>query len=106
MDFRSSETMPSSGSRALAETTSSMAYRLKGALEDRSMKPISRLVIIDIDRGVIAHRLYLAGIRELYDTAVLVGVTRPKLLGIQNDEIRQTVTDASFPRIVWRARHS
>ncbi len=79
---------------------------LERTLEDRSMKPISGLVIIDIDRGVIAHRLYLAGIRELYDTAVLVGVTRPKLLGIQNDEIRQTVTDASFPRIVWRARHS
>jgi hypothetical protein len=49
--------------------------------------------VIDTLSGDIAHWLRIEGVvSELYDVAVLSGVTRPSIIGFRSDEIRRTVS--------------
>jgi len=71
-------------------------------LDRRAAKPQAGLLIVDLHSGDIAHWLKLEGsVDELYDTVVLPGVRRPKLLGFKTDEIRHTVT-AEGEASIWR----
>jgi len=50
------------------------------------------LLIIDLNKGEIAHWLRIEGmVRELYDVAILPGVVRPMALGFKSDEIQRTI---------------
>ncbi|MBM4067488.1 MAG: TIGR03032 family protein [Planctomycetes bacterium] len=60
------------------------------------------LLIVDLASGNVTHWLWLEGVDELYDVAVLPGVTRPTLLGFKSDEIRYTVTAEGHPGVIWR----
>ena len=49
-------------------------------------------MIIDLRSGDVAHWVRVEGmVRELYDVAVLPGVTRPMALGFKSDDIQQIV---------------
>lgn len=51
------------------------------------------LQIVDLRTGDVVHWLRFEGlVKELYDVAVLPGVTRPMALGFKTDEIRRTIT--------------
>lgn len=63
------------------------------ALDDRlageGASPACQLAIVNLTTGDVEHRLMIEGVvEELYDVAVLTGVTRPMALGFQSDEIR------------------
>ena len=46
------------------------------------------LLVVDLASGDIAHWVRITGVvEELYDVAILEGVTRPMALGFQSDEI-------------------
>lgn len=50
------------------------------------------LLVIDLATGDVAHWLRVQGVvRELYDVAVLTGVSRPMALGFKTDEIQRVV---------------
>ena len=56
------------------------------------------LHIIDLTRGDAVHWLRISGvIEELYDVAVLPGIRRPMVIGLQSDEIRRVFSLASDP---------
>jgi uncharacterized protein (TIGR03032 family) len=51
------------------------------------------LYIIDLTRGDAVHWLRISGvIEELYDVAVLPGIHRPMVIGLQSDEIRRVLS--------------
>jgi uncharacterized protein (TIGR03032 family) len=51
------------------------------------------LMVIEINTGDIIHWLRITGIvRELYDVAILPGVSRPMALGFKSEEIRRNIT--------------
>jgi hypothetical protein len=51
------------------------------------------LQVIDLRTGDAVHWVrFEGGVEELYDVAALPGVTRPKALGFQTDEIRHNVS--------------
>ena len=53
-------------------------------------------MVIDIHTGDIVHWLRITGIvQELYDVAILPGVSRPMALGLKSEEIRRTITIGS-----------
>lgn len=61
-------------------------------LKSRRMEPFCGLLVIDIDRGAIVEWARIDGaITELYDTAVLHGISRPSLVGFKTDEIRKRI---------------
>jgi uncharacterized protein (TIGR03032 family) len=65
---------------------------LEGELARRGAEAVCGLQVIDLRTGALAHWLRLGGeVSELYDVAVLPGVVRPMVLGVQGDEIRRTV---------------
>jgi uncharacterized protein (TIGR03032 family) len=50
------------------------------------------LLVIDLKTGNVAHWLRVEGmVRELYDVAVLPGVSRPMALGFKTDEIERLI---------------
>jgi hypothetical protein len=62
-------------------------------LAARDAEARSGLVVIDLKSGNIVYWLRLEGlIDELYDVAVLPGVTRPMALGFKTDEIRRILS--------------
>jgi uncharacterized protein (TIGR03032 family) len=66
------------------------------ALEDeltrRGAEARCGMQVIDLRSGDVAHWVRLEGVvTELYDVAVLPGVTRPMLLGVRSDEIQRTI---------------
>ncbi len=61
-------------------------------LEKFKMKASSGLVVIDLERGKIAHWLEITGeMAELYDVITLPETTRPMAIGFQTDEINRFV---------------
>ena len=49
--------------------------------------------MIDLETDDAVHWLHLEGtVQELYDVVTLPGVQRPQALGVQTDEIQNTVT--------------
>ena len=66
---------------------------LDDALAAKDVQPRCGLLVVDLRTGDIAHSLTIEGIvRELYDVAILPGVTMPSALGFKSDEIRRTIT--------------
>lgn len=77
-------------SRARDKTFSGLA--LEDNLNKYGMKASSALVVIDLERGEIAHWLEITGkMSELYDVIILAETARPMAVGFQNDEINQFV---------------
>ena len=63
------------------------------ALGARDTDPRCGLVVIDLDKGEIVAWVRIEGlVRELYDVAILPGVTRPSLIGFKSDEIRFVIS--------------
>jgi uncharacterized protein (TIGR03032 family) len=56
------------------------------------------ICIVNLVSGDIEHRLEIGGIvEEIYDVALLPGVTRPMALGFRSEEIRLTIKPESLP---------
>jgi uncharacterized protein (TIGR03032 family) len=65
---------------------------LDDELTKRGAEPRCGLLAIDLRTGDIRHWLRVEGmVRELYDVAVLPGVSRPMALGLKTDEIQRTI---------------
>ncbi len=55
--------------------------------------PRCGLIIVNIDTGVTEEWLRFAHtLDELYDVAVLPGVTQPEMIGFQGDAIKTAIT--------------
>lgn len=75
---------------------------LDNELKKRGAEARCGLLIADLATGDVLHWLWLDGVDELYDVAVLPGVMRPTLLGVKSDDIRYTVTAEGHPGVIWR----
>ena len=65
---------------------------LETELAKRDAEPRCGLLIIDLRSGDVAHWIRVEGmVRELYDVAVLPGVSRPMALGLKSDEIERII---------------
>lgn len=65
---------------------------LEDELAKRAAEPRCGLLVIDLRTGDVAHWLRVEGIvRELYDVALLPGVSRPMAFGFKTDEIQRTI---------------
>lgn len=65
---------------------------LDGNLTDRRAVSRCGLQVIDLNTGDVVHWLRIEGVvAELYDVAVLPGVSRPRALGFKSDDIRRNV---------------
>ena len=57
------------------------------------------ICIVNLLSGDIEHRLEIGGIiEEIYDVALLPGVTRPMALGFRSEEIRLTIKPEPLPQ--------
>ena len=66
---------------------------LDDALSSKNVEPRCGLLVVDLRSGDIVHSLTITGIvKELYDVAILRGVTMPSALGFKSEEIRRTIT--------------
>jgi len=66
---------------------------LEQELAQRGADARCGLQVIDLRTGDIVHWVRLEGmVSELYDVAVLPGVTRPTLFGFKSDEIQRTIS--------------
>jgi uncharacterized protein (TIGR03032 family) len=66
---------------------------LDDALAEHKAEARCALYVVDLRSGDVVHWLRIEGIvEELYDVAVLAGVTRPMLIGFKSDEVRRTIT--------------
>jgi uncharacterized protein (TIGR03032 family) len=66
---------------------------LEEELAKRGAEARCGLLVIDLRGGDVVHWLRVEGmVRELYDVAVLPGVTRPMALGFKTDEIQRIVS--------------
>ena len=65
---------------------------LEDELAKRGADARCGLLVIDLRTGDAPHWLRVEGlVRELYDVAVLPGVTRPMALGFKTDEIKRVI---------------
>jgi uncharacterized protein (TIGR03032 family) len=65
---------------------------LEEELTKRGAEPRCGLHVIDLRTGDTVHWVRVEGmVSELYDVAVLPGVTRPTVLGFKSDEIQRTL---------------
>jgi uncharacterized protein (TIGR03032 family) len=65
---------------------------LEEELARRDAEPRCGLQVIDLRTGDTAHWVRVEGmVTELYDVAVLPGVTRPMALGFKTEEIQRTI---------------
>ncbi len=65
---------------------------LNERLEREGVAPKCAICIVNLKTGDLEHRLEIEGVvQELYDVAVLPGITRPMALGFRSDEIRFAV---------------
>ncbi len=65
---------------------------LEQELARRGAEPRCGLAVIDLRTGDAVHWVRLEGmVSELYDVAVLPGVTRPTLFGFKSEEIQRTL---------------
>ena len=66
---------------------------LDAALEKKNVTPRCGVLVVDLRTGDVVHSITIEGIvREIYDVAILPGVTMPSALGLKTDEIRRTIT--------------
>jgi uncharacterized protein (TIGR03032 family) len=62
-------------------------------LADADSEPWCGVQVVDLDSGAVAHWFRLDGaVSELYDLAVVLGVTRPMSLGFASNEILGLIT--------------
>ncbi|MBI5155057.1 TIGR03032 family protein [Candidatus Poribacteria bacterium] len=81
--------MPRERSKALNELP------LQTNFKTRNVQPHCGVIIVDIETGEIAHRMYLEGeINEFYDVCVLPGVRKPKMLNFDASEINMYLSHA------------
>jgi len=65
---------------------------LDDELAKRSQSSLTGLMVVDLESGETVHTLTIEGhIAELYDVAVLAGVTRPAALGLKSAPLRYNV---------------
>ena len=65
---------------------------LDAELAKHQANPICGLQVVDLESGQTVEWLQIQGlVEELYDVVVLPGVSRPKALGLQTEEIRHNV---------------
>jgi hypothetical protein len=56
------------------------------------------ICVVNLLSGDIEHRLEIKGIvEEIYDVALLPGVTRPMALGFRSEEIRLAIKPDALP---------
>ena len=85
------------GLSKLREDKSFSPLPFKEKLEAQGIEPRCGLLVIDIQTGKIAHWLLIENeIEELYDVAVLPGVTRPMAIGFESKEIQTVVKICSI----------
>jgi len=66
---------------------------LDDALAQRNADPRCGLAVFDIERGEMVAWVRIDGVvRELYDVAVLPGVSRPSLVGFKSDQVRYLIS--------------
>ncbi|BBK31409.1 uncharacterized protein (TIGR03032 family) [Stella humosa] len=71
---------------------------LNERLAAEGMAPQCVIAIVNLRTGDIEHQLMIEGVvQELYDVAVLPGITCPKMLGFRTDEIRFAIRPAPMP---------
>ena len=62
---------------------------LNERLEAEGVTPKCAVCVVNLKTGDLEHKLDIEGVvQELYDVAVLPGITRPMALGFRSDEIR------------------
>ena len=65
---------------------------LNERLEREGVAPKCAICMVNLKTGDLEHRLEIEGVvQELYDVAVLPGITRPMALGFRSEEIRFAV---------------
>lgn len=65
---------------------------LDAGLERYRTPAICGLVVIDLDRGEVLHQVHVQGdVEELYDVAVMPGVTCPKAFGMKANDVAHNV---------------
>ncbi len=65
---------------------------LNERLEREGVAPKCAICMVNLKTGDLEHRLEIEGVvQELYDVAILPGITRPMALGFRSDEIRFAV---------------
>ena len=65
---------------------------LDEALRRRNVEPRAGLLVVELKTGHVVHWLRVGGVvAELYDVAVLPGVTRPMALGFKTEEIQRVL---------------
>lgn len=63
--------------------------KLNDRLAKDGVRPKCAICVVNLKNGDVEHTLEIEGtVQELYDVALLPGVTQPKALGFRNDEIR------------------
>ena len=68
-------------------------------LSERKMEPRCGLYVVDLDSGDIIHSLTMEGVvSELYDVAVIPGMTQPAALGPLSSEVRRMISIGSLER--------
>jgi len=67
--------------------------RLADQLQRSSAGGQCAVMIVDLAAGKVVHWLKFVGVvEELYDIAVLPGLTRPMMVGLRGDEIRRVIS--------------
>lgn len=66
---------------------------LHRSLEDRRQSVRCGVSVIDLRSGELVHFLWIEGVvTQLYDVAVLPGVTRPMAIGFKTDEVQRMIS--------------
>ena len=66
---------------------------LDQVLKDRDAEPRCGLAVIDLASGDMKHWVRIEGVvRELYDVAVLPGISRPSAVGFKTDEVKHIIS--------------
>ena len=75
---------------------------LNERLEREGVQPKCAICVVNLKTGDLEHRLDIEGVvQELYDVAVLPGITRPMALGFRSEEIRFAVPVCSIHNVSW-----
>ena len=92
------------GLSKMRDNTFSSGLTLKTRLEDRHVRERCGLAVYDLRTGDLVHWLTIKGsTTELYDVAVLPGITRPFTPGFSSPEMHRFIVhlprDAEFPLV-------
>ncbi|BBK41487.1 TIGR03032 family protein [Allostella vacuolata] len=73
---------------------------LNERLTAAGVDPQCRICIVNLRTGDVEHQLMIEGVvQELYDVAVLPGISRPKMLGFRTDEIRFAIRPGPWTQV-------